>query len=128
MVRCGPHLDEGIIAADRCSRSFQRFAHEKRTRGCRCTRERDQVEAGQSLSAGWYSVFSEIALRRIEREAYLSKFAADKFRSTRARKSDGEIGIATCNVERANAQHQIDLQIRMSLPQCADSRYDHLIR
>src|SRR5262245_62919197 len=80
------------------------------------------------LSPRWYSVFSEIAWRRIEREADLSKFAADKFRSSRARKSDGEIGIATCDVEGANAQHEIDLQIRMSRPQCADGRYDHLIR
>src|SRR5262245_46254503 len=62
MVRRGSHLDEGIIAAGRCARSFQRFAHEKRTRGCRRTRERDQVEAGESLSPRWYSVFSEIAL------------------------------------------------------------------
>jgi hypothetical protein len=100
MVRCCSHLDEGIIAADRSARSFQRFAHKKRTRGCRRTRERDQVEAGESLSPRWYSVFSEIALRRIEREADLSKFAADKVRSSRARKSDGEIGVATCNTGR----------------------------
>src|SRR5262249_54259626 len=109
-------LDERIIATRCHARALQRLPHEKRARSGWRACESDKVETAQPLSSFWYSQFGKITRRRVEREADLPEFATHKLRSCRPRESDCQIGIATRNIQRANAPHQIDLQITMGVP------------
>src|SRR6516164_884228 len=114
----GSHpLDKRIVAPQRYACTVQRLSQKEGAGSSRRTRKCDQVVAGQALAALRNTRSSEVTFRSVERKAHLSELAADEIRSRRARKSDGEIGIAARNVKRADTDNQIDLQPGMGLPQ-----------
>lgn len=76
LARRGPELDQGIIAAERDPRTFERLAHEERARCGRRASEGYQVETGQSLASLWDSRSRQIPWRCVEGEADFSELPA----------------------------------------------------
>src|SRR5262249_35548487 len=123
----GFKLYEWIITPQRYARALQRFAHEKWAGGGGRAREGDQVVARQSLTSLRDSRSCHIPLGCIEREADLAESATDKVRSGRSRQSDRQIGVTTRYVKRANADCQINPEVRVCSPQRGNRGSNQLI-
>jgi len=121
----GLQLDERIVTAKGNSCAFQRLIHEKRTCCFSSACESYEMVACQSLHALRHPVLGKVTGRCIKRVADLAKLATDQPGTAWTSYSDRKIGFATGDVQRADADGQVDAEIGMAFAEFGNGRRDH---